>query len=398
MFYLIQYFRLAIGDTDNNVIASDSSLAPSHHTGNKNEKWYVNYQSENVFKIGNASNNKLLTSSEDKVSLSDDSDSEEQKWKIEGVEKDYDGYFLYYTISSNSDSSKFLTYTANKGFSLEKYSGKEYQHFKINLDGLEGFGANCKTSLGEKAGLIGGLLGPSVISNTKDEFIAAINSDGPKTIHMNANFDLINDKNTRIRDYKTICGSLRYKSIYNGNFRTNDPNGKDAPSDNIIFRNIDFEIREDADRTLLNIFASRQIWIDHCIFSNTIDIDAKGDGSDCLGEFVWINTPDPNKPDEKYADRSPDYITVSYCIFGIKFWCFESGTQNNDKTRNRITFSYNGWYSNVRRCPEVGNGCAHIYNNFYFGKGQKDNGDYLAQIIGGEGSEILSQNNMFEGF
>ena len=46
----------------------------------------------------------------------------------------------------------------------------------------------------------------------------------------------------------------------------------------------------------------------------------------------------------------------------------------------------------------MGNGCAHIYNNFYFGKGQQDNGDYLAQIIGGEGSEILSQNNMFEGF
>ena len=241
MHNLVQYFRLAIGDTDNNVIASDSSLAPSHHFGNKNEKWYVNYQSENVFKIGNASNNKLLPCSEDKVSLSDDSDSEEQKWKIEGVEKDYDGYFLYYTISSNSDSSKFLTYTANKGFSLEEYSGKEYQHFKINLDGLEGFGANCKTSLGEKAGLIGGLLGPSVIVNTKDEFIAAINSDGPKTIHINANFDLINDKNTRIRDYKTICGSTKYKIIYNGNFRTNDPNGKDAPSDNIILRNIYFE-------------------------------------------------------------------------------------------------------------------------------------------------------------
>jgi hypothetical protein len=49
---------------------------------------------------------------------------------------------------------------------------------------------------------------------------------------------------------------LRYKTIYNGNFRTNDPDGKDAPSDNIIFRNIDFETREDADKTLLNIFAS----------------------------------------------------------------------------------------------------------------------------------------------
>lgn len=63
MTYPLQYFRLAIGDTDNNVIASGSSIAPSHHTGNKNEKWYLNYKKENVFQIANASNNQLLTAS-----------------------------------------------------------------------------------------------------------------------------------------------------------------------------------------------------------------------------------------------------------------------------------------------------------------------------------------------
>ena len=36
MLYPFQYFRLAIGDTDNNVIASGTSLAPSPHIGKTN--------------------------------------------------------------------------------------------------------------------------------------------------------------------------------------------------------------------------------------------------------------------------------------------------------------------------------------------------------------------------
>ena len=36
MSFPVQYFRLAIGDTDNNVIASGTSLAPSPHIGKTN--------------------------------------------------------------------------------------------------------------------------------------------------------------------------------------------------------------------------------------------------------------------------------------------------------------------------------------------------------------------------
>ena len=118
MSYLLQYIRLAIGNTDNNIAVSGSNLAPSHFSGTANEKWYLNYISENVFQIANASNNQLITSSGEKVSLSENSNSETQKWKIEGVEKDYDGYYLYYKITSNEDSSKSLTYKANSGFLL----------------------------------------------------------------------------------------------------------------------------------------------------------------------------------------------------------------------------------------------------------------------------------------
>ena len=61
MTYPLQYFRIAIGNTDNNIVASDSSLAPSHHTGKTHEKWYLNYKSQCIFQIVNSSNKKVMT-------------------------------------------------------------------------------------------------------------------------------------------------------------------------------------------------------------------------------------------------------------------------------------------------------------------------------------------------
>ena len=398
MTYPLQYFRLAIGDTDNNITASGTSLVPSHQTGKTNEKWYVNYIKTNVFQIINVFNNQLITASENNVSLANNSNSDSQNWKIEGVDKDYDGYYLYYKITNNADSSKSLTYTANQGFSLTKYSGINYQKFKLNLDGLEGFAANCKTASGEKAGTIGGLLGPVVFVNTKDELIKELDSVGPQTIVLNANIDMKYEKNTRIRDYKTIVGSFKYHTIFDSRFRTNDTLGKDDPSDNIILRNLDFEAREDGDRILLSFWSSRQIWIDHINFNSTIAYDRKGNGQDGVGKFIWINTPYQDRPDSKDLNRSPDYITVSYCKFTNKYWCFAYGTQNTEITRDRTTLLYNWWHQNVRRCPQLGNGICHVYNNYYQAYGEKDNGGATSGIIGGDGSEMLSQNNMFNGY
>ena len=398
MNYPIQYFRLAIGNTNNNITATGSTLTPSHLTGNINEKWYINYISENVFQIINASNNQLITTSENKIFLSNISDSEEQKWKIEGIEKDYDGYYLYYKITSNSDSSKALTYIENTGFSLSTFSGEEYQKFKLNLDGLEGFASNCKTSSGEKAGTIGGLLGETIFVSNKDELLREVNEENPKTIVINANLNLKNEKNIRIKGYKTIIGSFKYHTIYDCNFRSNDANGKDKPSDNIILKNLNIEARDNGNKILLSFYSSRQIWLDHIIFNSSISYNRKGDGTDAVGQFIWINTPYGNKPDDKDMNRTSDYITTSYCKFINKYWCFAIGSQNSETIRNRITLSYNWWHQNVRRCPHIMNGICHIYNNYYQSYGQRDNGNETRGIIGGHKSEILSQNNMFNGF
>ena len=398
--YPLQYFRIAIGDTDNNIVVSGSALAPSHFTGKNHEKWYVNYKSAGVFQIANASNNQVMTANGNNVSLSNNSNSGTQSWKIEGVQKDYDGYFLYYKITSNADSSKSLTYTANKGFSLSSYAGTNYQKFKLNLDGLEGFAANCKTSSGEKAGTIGGLLGEVVYANTPDQLEKLLNSVGAQTIVINANIDMKSKGNTRIRDYKTIVGSFKYHTIFDSQFRTNDAYGaqNDSPSDNIVFRNLDMQAKNVKDRILINIWSSRQIWIDHVNFNSSLQYDRKGNGQDEVGKFIWLNTPYENYRDAKDRLRSPDYMTISYCKLTNRYWTVAYGTQNTEITRDRTTLLYNWWNQNVRRCPQLGNGICHVYNNYYSAYGQRNNGSATTGIIGGDGSEMLSQNNMFNGY
>ena len=400
MSYPLQYFRIGIGNTDNNIIASDSSLAPSHHTGKNAEKWYLNYKSANSFQIVNASNNQLLTANGSKVTLSNNSNSSAQNWTIEGVQKDYEGYYLYYKIINAGDNSKALTYTANSGFSLTNYGGVNYQKFKLNLDGLEGFAANCKTSSGEKAGTIGGLLGAVVLVSTADELEKQLNSVGAQTIVINANIDMKSKGNTRIRDNKTIVGSFKYHTIYDSQFRTNDAYGaeNDNPSDNIIFRNLDLQAKSVANRILINIWSSRQIWIDHVNFNSSLSYDRKGNGQDEVGKFIWLNTPYETYMDKKDRLRSPDYMTISYCKFTNRYWTVAYGTQNDEITRDRTTLLYNWWNKNVRRCPQLGNGIMHVYNNYYEAYGQRDNGSATTGIIGGDGSETVSQNNMFNGY
>ena len=398
--YPLQYFRIAIGNTDNNIVASGTSLSPSHHTGKSHEKWYLNYKSAGVFQIVNASSNQVMTANGNNVLLANNSNSSTQNWKIEGVQKDYDGYYLYYKITSNADSSKALTYIANQGFSLTNYSGINYQNFKLNLDGLEGFAANCKTASGEKAGTIGGLLGAIVHVTTADQLEAQLNSVGAQTIVISANIDMRAKSNTRIRDNKTIVGSFRYHTIYDSQFRTNDAYGavSDSPSDNIIFRNLDMVARSNANKILINIWSSRQIWIDHINFNNTLSYNRKGDGQDEVGKFIWLNTPYDSYLDAKDRLRSPDYMTISYCKFTNRYWTVAYGTQNDEITRDRTTLLYNWWNQNVRRCPQLGNGICHVYNNYYQAYGQNDNGSATTGIIGGDGSEMLSQNNMFNGY
>ncbi len=398
--YPVQEFRLGMSDTDNNVTSGGVNLVPSVTTGADNEKWSLNYVSSGVYEIVNSADGKILTAGSSGVSLAADTDAASQRWKIEGVQKDFDGYDLYYKITSNADPTKALTYTEGVGFGLSAYSGTEFQKYKINLDGLEGYAANAMTPAGEKAGTIGGLLGEVVYVSTADDLEKQLNSVGAQTIVITGDIDMQKKGNTRIRDNKTIVGCYGSHTIYDSQFRTNDAYGaaNDSPSDNIIFRNLKMVAKNVPNRIFINVWSSRQIWIDHIYFESQLSYNRKGDGQDEVGKFIWINTPYESYMDAKDRLRSPDYITISYCHLKNRYWTVAYGTQNDEITRNRTTLLYNWWDENVRRCPQLGNGSAHIYNNYYSAYGTSDNGSATSGIIGGDGSDMVSQNNRFQGY
>lgn len=398
--YPIQKFLMGISDTDRSVNASGSTLKSDVQNGSTAEKWSLNYISDGVYEIVSSSSGNILTVNGSNVNLSKDTDGASQRWKIEGVQKDFDGYYLYYKIVSNADSSKALTFNSNSNsFSLSSYSGKDNQKFKLNLDGIEGFAGNTMCKEGEKAGAIGGLLGKTVTASTADQLESYLNEVGAMTIVINGNIDMQKKGNTRIRDNKTIVGSYSANTIQDCQFRTNDAYGatNDSPSDNIVFRNIDFQAVNVKNRILINIWSSRNIWIDHCTFNNRLSYDKTGNGQDEVGKFIWINTPYESYLDAKDRLRSPDYITISYCSFTNRYWTVAYGTQNDETSRCRTTLCYNKWDKNVRRCPQIGNGNGHIYNNYFEGS-DSGNGSGTSQIIGGDGSNIVSENCRFQSY
>ncbi len=397
--YPKQAINFAAYTTNRNLIVSGTAVKTDEAAGKSVENWEIVYVSNGVYQIVNMSDGKYLTASGETVTMAAASSNTSQQWKIEGVKKDFEGYYLYYKITSVSTGKALTYYQGNNLIGLAGYEGDGAQLWKLNAYGEEGFSANCKVSQGEKACDIGGVLGKTVTASTADELETYLNSTEPLTVVLTADIDMQKKSHTRIRDYKTLVGSYSANTIYDSQFRTNNGDGVegDNPSDNIIIRNIDFQAVNRANRILVNIWSSRNIWIDHCSFTSKLSYDRTGNGQDEVGKFIWINTPYDNYKDAKDLSRSPDYIGISYCVFTNRYWTVAYGTQNDEITRCRTTLSYNKWDKDVRRTPQIGNGSGHIYNNYYEGY-DSGNGGGTSQIIGGDGSNIVSENCRFQAF
>ncbi len=396
--YPVQAMNFAAFTTNRNMNLTGTAVKTQKAAGAAEENWRIDYVSDGVYNIVSMSDGKYLTAEGTKCTVSSKTGNTAQQWKIEGVTKDFEGYNLYYKIISVSAGTALTYYQSSNTVGLAAYTGDGAQKWKLNSYGAEGFAANCKVSEGEKASNIGGVLGKTVTASNADELEKYLNTAEPLTIVLTGNIDMQKKGNTRIRDYKTIVGSYNTNTIYDSQFRTNDAYGavNDSPSDNIIFSNIDFQAVNKPNRILINIWSSRNIWIDHCSFTNKLSYNRTGDGQDEVGKFIWINTPYKDYLDAKDLGRSPDFITISYCTFNNRYWTVAYGTQNGETTRCRTTLCYNLWDKNVRRCPQIGNGNGHIFNNYY--EGNDSNGSGTSQIISGEGSNIVSENCRFQSY
>ncbi len=388
--YPAQAMNFTAYTTNRNLNLSGTSLNTQAAAGQTTENWRIDYVSAGVYNIVSMADGKYLTAGNNSLSVASANSATSQQWKIEGVQKDCEGYYLYYKITSVSNGQALTYYQSSNVVSLAAYTGDGAQKWKLNSYGAQGFAANCKISAGEKACTIGGVLGKTVVVSTVNDLKTALNSTDPMTIVVNGTFDMKDEWHTRIRDNKTIVGSYSAKTLQDCYLRTNNEYGTagDEPSDNIIIKNIDFQAVNVEDRILVNIWSSRQIWIDHCTFNSKLNRN-----KDEVGKFIWINTPYDSYMDAKDNGRSPDFITISYCTFTNRYWTVAYGTQNTEITRCRTSVMYNKWDNCARRCPQIGNGIGHIYNNYH----TFTSSDPSEQVIAGEGSNMLSENSRFEG-
>ncbi len=401
--YPVQQFRMGIYDTNRNVNLSDtesgSPVTSEKINGTANENWYLNYISAGVYEIVSAANDYVLTADAGGYcTIAPDTDAANQRWNITAVQQDFEGFDLYYKITSNADSSKALTFTPEtNSFSTESYSGASYQKYKLNLKGLEGFAANAMTSKGEKAGTIGGLLGETVFVDTTEECVAAMKRTEPLTIVVTENleFNDWNKTDQKIESNKTILGSYSKNIIYNSQWRNDEFYG-DAnipPSNNIIFQNLHFRATElnsnGCGVILVYIYCGRNVWFDHNDFSATFGHDRDNE----VGKFIWINTPSMGWADDCYNGISPDYVTISYNHFNNRYWTVAYGTQNTETTRDRTTLMFNKWENCARRTPQIGNGTGHVYNSYH----TYSISDPSQQIIAGDGCTMLTEYCYFEG-
>ncbi len=401
--YPVQEFRMGIANTNRNVnISAAEAGAPVTSdllNGTDAEEWTLNYIQADVYEIVNVASGLLLTAdASGYCTITADTDAANQRWNITAVEQDFEGYDLYYKITSGADSSKALTFTPEtNSFTADAYSGAAYQKYKLNLNGLEGFAANCMTEKGQKAGTIGGLLGETVFVDTTEECVAAMKRTEPLTIVVTANLEF-NDwrqEDQKIEDDKTILGSYGANIIYNSRWRNDDFNGDAsiAPSNNIVLQNLHFRATElnsnGCGVILVYIYCGRNIWFDHNDFSATFGHDKDNE----VGKFIWINTPVANWSDGCYNGISPDYITLSYNHFNNRFWTVAYGTQNTETTRDRTTLLFNKWENCARRTPQIGNGTGHVLNNYY----TYTISNPSQQIIAGDGCKMLTEYCYFEG-
>lgn len=395
--YPAQAVHFGAYTTNRNLNNAGSAANTQKAAGANSEDWRIDYVSAGVFQIVSLADGKYLTANGTACTLTAKAADSSQNWNIESVQKDFEGYDLYYKITSVSTGAALTYYQGNNTIGLTANTGDGAQKWKLNCSGLEGYAANALANGKEKAGTIGGLLGETVFVSTADDLEKQLNTTEPKTIVITADIDMQNKSHTRIRDNKTIVGSYGNKTIYDSQFRTNDTYGAvdDNPSDNIIFRNLNMIAKNVKNRILINIWSSRQIWVDHCTFISYLPSDHTGNGQDEVGKFIWLNTPYESYLDAKDNGRSPDYITISYNTFKNRFWTVAYGTQNSETSRCRTTLMYNWWDECVRRCPQIGNGSGHIYNNYYSG-----DDSFLPnscnQIISGEGSNMVSENCRFQ--
>ena len=141
---------------------------------------------------------------------------------------------------------------------------------------------------------------------------------------------------------------------------------------------------------------SKNVWIDHCTFEDTIclkdeDLDKVTPSDGETGKNKW-QTYD-GLLDVKNAS---DYVTISYCLFKNhdKTSIIGSGDgETGDEGHLTVTFNNNYYLNCTQRLPRVRFGKVHAYNNYYTTDGKGRSNSYCFGV--GYNAKIYSEANYF---
>lgn len=148
---------------------------------------------------------------------------------------------------------------------------------------------------------------------------------------------------------------------------------------NIIVRNIEFR---DCPVDAINIEGTQthHIWIDHCTFSDSPDVDFGASRQDGLLDIR----------------KGASYITISWNHFyNHRKTCLLGHSDNNeeqDKGRLKVTYHHN-WFDNTySRHPRVRFGQCHVFNNYY----DNSKGGMSYGIASTQQAEVVVEANFFK--
>lgn len=339
--------------------SDNSALNVWTSNGSANERWTL-IKVSGGFKIVNTSTGRLVstkdfaTTNGTQCVLFGDANDGSQVWSFVGIDKDSYGNYINYKIVNGKNSSLALTLDGSS-IKLSSYSGSSSQKWKVNSDGLEGFGANCTTMAGgEKAGVIGGLFGDVVYASSISDLQNYLTDSTERTVVVNGNIESSDQQLLlTIGANKTLIGSYG-SSVNNVLFQTG------SSSKNFIFKNLN--LKHDVEynqRNVVYLANGANYWIDHCTF----------EGHD-LSKDTAVHEGDIDKL--LNIRDTADYVTVSYCKFTGHKYGLLFGYPNDDlatiRTYNgypRLTFAYNYLNDVVTRGPGLmRHGYFHMLNNY----------------------------------
>ncbi|SDT25224.1 pectate lyase family protein [Actinoplanes derwentensis] len=215
------------------------------------------------------------------------------------------------------------------------------------------------TADGFATGTTGGVAGPTVVVDTTDELLTAIDTVGSLIIQVSGTIAITSKQG--IRPNKTIIGVGSAPTITGGGFDF-------YKSSNVIVRNLTFVGAED---DAINVGQqSHHIWIDHNTFVSPVD-----------GSIDIV--------------RGADYVTVSWNHFAgtdkSMLIGHSDGASSTDVGHLKVTIHHNWFDGSRQRHPRVRFGePVHVYNNYF-------DGNALYGVASTMNAGVLLEGNNFAG-